>query len=425
MISHIMSDFKAIRIRLYPTLEQEILFRRTAGCCRFVYNLALEQRSVFSRSGRSISFLKQQAELKFLKAEAPWLKEAPHHCLMTALRDLEDAFTRFFTGQNDFPQPRRKGENDSFRFPDPSQIKLDASKLGHQGRGFNLFLPKAGWIKAVLHRPIPDGASLKSITVSRDGAWWMASMLFAIPAAEAPVRRPGAVGIDLGVAQPVVLSDGTVYTMPRVTPRLQERERRLMRTIARRKKGSRNRRKAVMALARFKAKIARRRKDRLHKITTAVAKNHGTVVIEDLRVSNMTKSAKGTMESPGVNVRQKAGLNRSMLDVAPGLFRTLLDYKVAREGGELIAIDPRNTSRTCPQCGHVAAGNRPSRDQFRCERCGHEADADVNAAVNILAKGLALPKPTEGIPVSVCGGLGSSRPKKQKSIGRKPERMAA
>lgn len=425
----------AIRIRLYPTKEQRQLFTRTAGCCRFLYNLGLEQRERFSRRDRHIGYVAQAGELKDLKAEeAEWLKGAPHHCLQQALRDLEDAFKRFFSGQNGYPKPRKRGINDSFRFPDPQQLKLDASGCDHKGRGFRIFLPKAGWVAGVLHRPIAADAKLKSVTVSRDGAWWMASLLFAVPVEDTAERTieelmvEGAVGIDLGVSHPVVTSHGEVISLPRVTDRLRLRERRLRQAIARRKKGARNRRKAVRALSRLTARVARRRKDALHKVTTAIAKSHGIVVIEDLKVRNMTASAKGTVEEPGTNVRQKAGLNRSLLDVAPGMFRTLLEYKLRWRGGRLIAVDPRNTSRTCPVCGHCSPNNRPSRDEFRCERCGHQADADANAAGNILARGLemlATNQTARGRRVAACGDLRVSVSTKQEACPRGHEMLEA
>lgn len=387
----------AINARLYQSPDVSVLFNKTAGCARLVYNLGLEQRSVFSRRGRNIGYVKQCADLPGFKRDQDflWLKEVPAHCLQQALKDLDDAFARFFSGQNRYPQYRKKFENDSFRFVDPKEFEIDDSKCKkvnkttgeRRGRGFRVKLPKAGWVDAALCQPLPKDGKLTSITVKRDGDWWFAVMLFEIPDV-AVERRPGEVGIDLGVAQPVVTSNGVIIDLPHVTTREMERERRLKRTIARRKKGSANHRKAKLALRRFKAAQKRRRKNALHIVTTFLSKSHGLVVIEDLKIKNMTASAKGTVEKPGKNVSQKAGLNRSMLDLAFGLFRTLLEYKMKREGGLLIAVNPRNTSRTCPHCKHVSKGNRPTRDLFCCEQCGHIADADVNAAINILALGL-------------------------------------
>lgn len=159
-------------------------------------------------------------------------------------------------------------------------------------------------------------------------------------------------------------------------------------TFARRRKGSKNKAKAGRRIARLQARQERRRRDAAHRITTTIAKNHGVIVIEDLDVSGMTASAKGTSERPGTNVRQKAGLNRSMLDVAPGEFWRMLEYKALWNGSRMIAVDPRHTSQTCSACGVKDAASRVARSRFVCTSCGTEADADVNAAKNILDRGL-------------------------------------
>jgi putative transposase len=438
-----MKAHKAIRIRLYPILEQVRLFQQTAGCCRLVYNLGREQRQMFGRRGRSINYASQCGELRALKKEAPFLKDVPHHCLQQALRNLDMAYSRFFQGLDTYPQPRRKGRDDSFCFPDPAQIKMEGS-----GRDFRIFLPKAKWVSGVLHRDPSDlfggaPARLKSVTVSREADWWVASLLFEAEI-EAPVglspERPiandildEAVGIDLGVAEPVVLSDGTTHTLPRIGKGEKRREVRLRRTVARRKKGSANRRKAVRALARFTAHQKRRRRDAREKVTTTLAKSHGTqgiVMMEDLRLRNMSASARGTVEQPGRQVRQKAGLNRSLLDIGMAAFRTRLEQKITARGGLLILVDARNTSRTCPVCGHVAAENRPTRDRFCCVACGHTDHADVNAAGNIRARGLALlgrdQIPTAGGPsVAACGALCDGMAAKQETPRRKTRKKAA
>ena len=150
-----------------------------------------------------------------------------------------------------------------------------------------------------------------------------------------------------------------------------------------RKKGSKNRRKAVRALARFKAKQARRRKDAREKLTTRLAKNHGVVAMEGLNLRALTASARGTDEAPGKNVAQNAGLNRSMLDLGLGATRRRLGQKLAADGGILLLVPAAHTSQRCNACGHIHPDNRPDRDTFRCVTCGHTADPDVNAARNI------------------------------------------
>ena len=177
---------------------------------------------------------------------------------------------------------------------------------------------------------------------------------------------------------------------------------RLQRSLSRKVKGSRNRAKARIRLAGLQARIARRRRDATHKATTKLAKSHGLIVIEDLRVKAMTASARGTLEAPGRNVKAKAGLNRALLNVGFGEIRRQLAYKCRWYGSRLLAVNPAHTSQQCSRCGYVAADNRRSQAVFRCLSCGHAAHADTDAASNTLARGTV-----EGPSVAVCGVMPS------------------
>jgi putative transposase len=459
----IMIELKSVSLRLYLDAAQAVLCRKTGGCVRLVKNLGLEQRSTFSRPGRSINYYAQRAELSALKEAAPFLREAPHHCLQEALVDLDKAFANFFAGRAAYPKRQKKRDGCSFRFPDPKQfhIRGDTStpdrKRNRGIRDVVLHLPKLGDVRASMPRALPPGARIKSVTVSSSGDWWCASILY-----ERKVDLPedrsqqAVVGVDLGVCQPVATSIGEILTLPRVTERGKERERRLNRTVSRRKKGSSNRRKAVRALVRFKAAQARRRRDAREKLTTRLAKNHGVIAMEGLKLRNMTASAQGTAAEPGRNVAQKAGLNRSLLDMGMGTMRLRLGQKLAADGGVLLLVPPAHTSQRCNACGHIDPDNRPERDTFRCVACGHEADPDVNAALNIrdYALGLwgdagrvkvvaSLPllleqqakaksrfrnKTTEGTgghPGPACGDHCEGMSVKQEMTRRKPGKMAA
>ncbi|CAO3459485.1 RNA-guided endonuclease InsQ/TnpB family protein [Azospirillum largimobile] len=222
-----------------------------------------------------------------------------------------------------------------------------------------------------------------------------------------------AVGIDLGIAKPMVLSTGEAVMLPRITKQERRRLAALQQWVARRRNGSRNRQKACLGVARFQARLARRRKDAAHKATTRIAKNHGIIVVEDLKVRTMTASAAGTVDEPGRNVRAKAGLNRSLLDVAPAQIRAMLDYKAAWYGSRVVAIPAAYTSQRCCRCGHVDADNRVSQSVFLCQACGHVENADLNAAKNILRLGLA----TGGPPGLACGS--------NRAAGRKQDRRVA
>ncbi|GAA4493894.1 hypothetical protein GCM10023191_032130 [Actinoallomurus oryzae] len=162
------------------------------------------------------------------------------------------------------------------------------------------------------------------------------------------------------------------------------------RGLARKKRGSKRRRKAVARVAALHARVGRQRLDSAHKAALALVRAYDLIVHEDLRVANMTRSASGTVEQPGRNVAAKSGLNRSILDAGWGVFLSVLADKAESAGRELIAVEPRNTSRTCSRCGHCAPENRRTQAAFACTACGHTAHADENAAINILRAGLAL-----------------------------------
>lgn len=392
----------AYRFRLYPTPEQEALFRLTGGACRFLYNLALEQRRLewLRSQPRHLNAVAQGAELPALKQAAPWLREVPHHTLIQTLRDLDRAYRNWWSGTAAAPSYRKRRDGDRFRFPDPKQFRFEEERI---------FLPKAGWVRWVQHRPLRG--TPKNVTISEDAGCWYAAVQVEVEVAEpAPITAP-AVGIDLGVTKPLVLSTGNLVYLPRTGETERRRLAALHRKVARKRKGSKNRAKAKHALARYQAHLARRRRDAAHKATTILAKSHGVIVLEDLRVRAMTASAKGTLEQPGTNVRAKSGLNRSLLDVAPGQIRRMLEYKALWYGSTVIAVNPAYTSQTCSQCGHVHAENRVSQAAFLCCACGHAENADVNAAKVILQRG------TGGLPGVACG---SSR-----RSGRKQERRPA
>jgi len=392
-----MLKLNALNVRLDPSSDQLSLFQRFAGCRRAVYNTGLEQRRWFARPGRSIGYQRQAGELAEFKAEFPWLAEAPHHVLQQALVDLETAYKNFWAGRSGPPQRKRRGQDDSFRFPDPAQVELAGNlrvadkKRTRSISHATLKLPKLGLVPCILHKAIPEGSFIKSVTVSRSGHHWYAAILLQCEV-EVPADRSGqvVVGIDMGVTQPVVLSSGQKIELPRVTAGDLAHQAKLQQSVSRKKKGSRNRLKAIKRLAAFKAHQARVRKDGMEKVTTDIAKNHGVVAMEDLRIKNMTASAKGTIEEPGKNVAQKAGLNRSILDVSPAAFRVRLGQKLAASGGVLLLVPPRHTSQRCHTCGHISADNRTTRDVFACTNCGHTEDADVNAAENIRQKALGL-----------------------------------
>lgn len=383
-----MLQRKAIRVRLYPNPVQLEQLDRMVGCCRALYNIALDQRRWFARPGRSISYARQAGELPALKETFDWFSHAPHHCLQQTLVDLETAYKNFWAGRAGAPKPRKRGIDDAMRFSDAKQFSVlgDVTTADKDRKRVHnacqLKLPKLGLVPCVLHRPI--AGKVCSITISREGRQWMASIAIE-QEVQTPIDRSSEpiVGIDMGVTQPVVLSTGQRFELPKATAADRDHQARLQRRVSSKTKGSNNRRKAIARLAAFKTHQTRVRRDAQEKVTTLIAKNHGVIAMEDLRIKSMTASARGTVEDPGKCVAQKAGLNRSLLDVSPGGFRLRLGQKLAAAGGMLILVPAPHTSQRCRVCGHIEAGNRASRDLFKCLACGHAEDADLNASGNI------------------------------------------
>ncbi len=380
-----MRLLKAYRFRLEPTPTVAREMGRIAGCCRFVFNrgVALE-RERFGRKEKHLGYAKLCKELTSWRhaPDTEFLAAAPIHPLQQALKDLDRAYRNFFEGRADLPRFKKKGRHDAFRYPDPKQFALD----DRHGR---VRLPKLGWVRYRRSRAVVG--TPKQLTISREGGHWFVSIQTEQEVA-APVHPANsAVGLDVGVVKFAALSTGDTFAPVNSLRKYEKKLAREQRKLARKKvKSTRNWRKQKARIAKLHEKIARIRKDFLHKTSTVISKTHAMIVLEDLSVRSMSRSARGTVDAPGRNVRAKAGLNKSILDQGWAEFRRELEYKQTWRGGIVVAVDPRNTSRTCPRCGHISSENRKTQAVFRCVRCGHAADADVNAACNILAAGHAV-----------------------------------
>ncbi|HXG36304.1 MAG TPA: transposase [Dehalococcoidia bacterium] len=373
---------QAFRFELMPDGRQQRLMRRFAGSCRFVYNRALAlQQGRYERGEKRLGYSELCKLLTEWRnsPETAWLADAPVHPLQQALKDLGRAYANFFAGRAGFPRFKKKGRSDSFRYPDPEQIQLEQ----HNNR---IYLPKLGWLRYRNSRVVLG--EVKNVTVSRSCGKWFVSIQTEREI-EQPVPQGGVVGIDMGVARFATLSDGTFYAPLNSFRRHEAALRKAQQAMSRKVRGSNNWKKARRRVQRVYARMANVRRDYLHKLATAISKNHAVVCIEDLQVRNMSASAAGTADAPGRSVRAKSGLNRSILDAGWGEFRRQLGYKLAWRGGWLVAVPPENTSRTCPCCGHVSADNRRTQARFACVECGFEENADVVGAMNILARGLS------------------------------------
>ena len=386
-----MKRLQAFKFELIPNGEQKRHMRRFAGACRFVYNKALAlQKENYEAGNKFINYASMAAFLPGWKREPcfSWLKEAPSQALQHALKDLDKAYSNFFAKRADFPRFKRKGCSDSFRYPEPKQINLEEDNN-------RIYLPKLGWLRYRNSRKILG--TLRNVTISQSGGKWHLSIQ-TYGEVESPIpQSTSAIGIDVGIARFATMNDATFIVPLNSFKTQQQRLARYQRCMSRKVKFSSNWKKAKAKVQSIHQDIANARKDFLHKTTTAISKNHALVCIEDLQVRNMSRSSKGNIEQPGKKVRQKAGLNRAILDQGWGEFRRQLDYKMAWNGGLLLAVPPKNTSLTCPCCTHVSAENRLTQAIFLCVHCGYENNADVVGAINILERGHRL---------LACGELG-------------------
>lgn len=393
--------FKVRRV----TGAQSRALARFVGCNRKAYNLALDRDlALMAAGGGRLPYCEHAKGLVALKREpaTSYLAEAPSQTLQQSLMDLDRAWRNFFEGRAGRPTFRRKFRDDTMRFPQGFSLDVDGGRVR---------IPKVGWLplfnKRLLAKMAKRGRAL-SVTMRRESGQWWVSVCFELPD-PAPSADPSSqVGVDMGVAHALALSDGTFRDVGAKEAarigRMESHVKRLQRKAARQKKGSKGRKETYSRIAKLRRRIADARRDFRHKATTDLANSHGLVAVEALDVKNMTKSARGTAEEPGRNVRQKAGLNRSILEVGWGDMRRMLRYKLEERGGELVEVDPAYTSQRCAACGHVSPGNRPSQASFRCERCGHEGNADTNAAINILAAGRAA---------AACGGADTAPAKQE------------
>ncbi len=297
---------QAFKFQLRPGGQQEREMRRFAGACRFVFNRALALQNENHEAGNKyIPYGKMASWLVEWKnaTETQWLKDSPSQPLQQSLKGLERAYKNFFRKRAAFPRFKKRGQNDAFRYP--QGVKLDQENS-------RIFLPKLGWMRYRNSRQVTG--VVKNVTVSQSCGKWYISIQ-----TESEVSTPvhpsaSMVGLDAGVAKLATLSDGTVFEPVNSFQKNQKTLARLQRQLSRRVKFSNNWQKQKRKIQRLHSRIANIRRDYLHKVTTTVSKNHAMIVIEDLKVSNMSKSAAGTVSQPGRNVRAKSGLNRSILD---------------------------------------------------------------------------------------------------------------
>jgi putative transposase len=378
---------KAYRYRFYPNAEQEELLRRTMGCVRLVYNRALaarteawyerQERVDYVLTSSMLTGWKQEEELDFLN-------EVSCVPLQQGLRHLQKAFGNFWAGRAKYPNFKKKHHGGSAEF----------TKSAFRWKDGQLFLAKCYEpLPVVFSRKLPECCEPSTVTVklSASGQWHV-SLLVNADIEQLP-KIDKAIGLDVGITSLIATSDGDKISNPKHFKRLRKKLKKVQKALSRKKKGSKNRQKARLKVAKVHVQVSDSRKDFLHKLTTQLVRENQTIVVEDLAIKNMVKNHK---------------LALSISDASWGELIRQLAYKCEWYGRELVKIDRWfPSSKRCGSCGHVVDKLPLNIREWECPKCGANHDRDINASKNILAAGLA---------VSVCGA--NIRPDRDSSKGQ-------
>ena len=397
---------RAYKYRIYPTEEQKVLFAKTFGCCRFVYNWALNLKiTAYKERKETLGNVYLTNLMKSeLKAEHEWLSEVNSQSLQSALRNLDTAYTNFFRNTKAVGFPRFKSRKNKQSFLCPQHCRVDFEKG-------TITIPKAKDIPAVLHRSFKGAVKTVTVSMTPSGKYF-ASVLVDTDIQEllaSAMQGDTALGIDLGIKSLAVCSDGRTFDNPKNLQRNLDRLALLQKRLSRKQKGSANRNKARIRVARLQEHITNCRKDNLHKITHALTHDSQvrTICMEDLNVKGM---------------RRKHHLAQAVGDASFGMFLALLKYKCRWYGVNLIKIDRfAPSSKTCGQCGSIYRGLKLSERNWTCPECGTHHDRDFNATCNIKEFGLkALPMECGKVKPVDCPTV-DERPRVLKSRGRKKQ----
>lgn len=397
---------RAYKYRIYPTDEQKVLFAKTFGCCRFAYNWALNLRiEAYKSDKRTVPYKEiQDCMVNELKAEHDWLKEVNSQSLLYSLRNLETAYTNFFRNTKAVGFPKFKSRKSRQSFLCPQHCRVDFAKE-------TITIPKAKDIPAVLHRKFRGAVKTVTVSMTHSGKYYASvlvdSSIQQLQAAEPQEKTT--VGIDLGVKSLAVCSDGRTFENTKNLQRSLHRLAMLQKRLSRKQKGSANRDKARVKIARLQEHISNCRKDNLHKITHTLTHDSQvrTICMEDLNVKG---------------IQRNHHLAQAVVDASFGMFLTMLEYKCRWYGVNLIKIDRfAPSSKTCGKCGHIYKGLKLSERSWTCPECGTHHDRDFNAACNIKDFGLkALPTERGKVKPVDCP-LVDERPRVLKSNGRKKQ----